>query len=132
MGAVTNHPQRTNKSSPCQQITGGPGDGTLIEFASADTYYFERGDGIDTIRDNDNYRGQTDKIVFGEGITPEQLVFSKVGAHIQIDLLDAQGELSGDRITILHAVIYTVYRIEFIEFADGSSLNSAEILALAQ
>ena len=72
---------------------------------------------MDTINDSTG----NDKIVFGEGISRNSLIFRQVGndLHIYVDENTTQG------IIIKSFYSSTIYKIEKIEFADGSSLNIA-------
>ncbi|WP_292045757.1 MULTISPECIES: calcium-binding protein [unclassified Brevundimonas] len=65
-------------------ITGGKGNDTLAGGGGGDTYYFDVGDGVDTI--NDNNVG-TNVVSFGAGIGFNQLTFSAqdgAGGHLTI------------------------------------------------
>ncbi len=115
--------------------TGGQGNDTINSGYSTDTYHFNRGDGQDTITD----RGYTssgqgdDRIVFGSGITKDHLRLSHdPSSHILIELLDDNGELTGDQIRLNNAFGNASYYMESFEFADGSSMTQAEILTAAQ
>jgi len=65
-------------------ITGGKGNDTLSGGSGGDTYYFNVGDGVDTINDN-NVGGNV--VSFGAGIGFNQLTFSAqdgAGGHLTI------------------------------------------------
>ncbi|WP_146756733.1 calcium-binding protein [Brevundimonas vesicularis] len=65
-------------------ITGGKGNDTLAGGGGGDTYYFNAGDGVDTISDN-NIGGNV--VSFGAGIGFNQLTFSAqdgAGGHLTI------------------------------------------------
>lgn len=65
-------------------ITGGKGNDTLSGGGGGDTYYFDVGDGVDTI--NDNNVG-TNVVSFGAGVGFNQLTFSAqdgAGGHLTI------------------------------------------------
>lgn len=65
-------------------ITGGKGNDTLAGGGGGDTYYFNVGDGVDTINDN-NVGGNV--VSFGAGIGFNQLTFSAqdgAGGHLTI------------------------------------------------
>ncbi len=118
-------------------LTGGTGDDLLGGGSDNDTYIFNRGDGQDTIFDSDSEgfswfdAGADDKIVFGEGITQNDLVITKSVSDydVLITLKDADGNLTQDSILITNQLV-AENKIEKLEFADGSSLTSADIESL--
>ena len=75
---------------------GKKGDDRLFGGRGDDSYRFDLGDGQDVIYDT---AGQ-DKIVFGEGITPERVALSRDISSVWIKLLDENGDLTGDQIQI--------------------------------
>ncbi|HEY0923751.1 calcium-binding protein, partial [Rheinheimera pacifica] len=78
------------------------------------------GDGQDVINDI----GGSDKIVFGEGISQGHVHIRREGTrHIVISLLDDGGQPTGDQITIEEAFNDSRYRVETLEFADGSVMD---------
>jgi Ca2+-binding RTX toxin-like protein len=105
---------------------------------------FNRGDGQDVINDYDYGKGsgsygdrntswgKSDKIKFGEGITADDLKFSKSGSDLVVQLFDSSGDLSGDQIIIenwyhFSSSYSTSHRIESFEFFDGRELLEAQI-----
>jgi len=111
-------------------ITAGQGNDYIHDRAGNEIYHFNLGDGQDTIRDEQGL----DKIQFGTGISKENLLIQKGIENyyaIEILILDAQGQPTGDSLTLDLAYLYAEYRIESLEFADGSSMGADEILSLA-
>ncbi|WP_415906202.1 calcium-binding protein [Neptuniibacter sp. QD72_48] len=120
-----------NQRNHNNTLIGGTGNDRLEGWTSKDTYIFNRGDGHDTINDYNNYNyGGDDKIVFGEGILREHVVVSRTGNHIVLTINDPDG-VADDQIIIEHGVTNSKYRIETLEFTDGSVMTSSEIHALA-
>ncbi|MEL7072235.1 MAG: FG-GAP-like repeat-containing protein [Cyanobacteria bacterium J06581_3] len=60
-------------------LIGGAGDDVLMGFSGADTFLFSRGDGKDLVVSDG-----ADKVVFEEGITPEDLHFDNEGNDVVI------------------------------------------------
>ena len=92
------------------RLEGGYGD---------DTYIYNLGDGFDTIYD---FYG-TDKIVFGKGVSFEDLSFEQSGNHLNI-------YINGDKtqgIQIINQFYDSSYMIETLEFADGSTVPLSQI-----
>ncbi|MCP4473926.1 MAG: calcium-binding protein, partial [Gammaproteobacteria bacterium] len=114
---------------------GGQGNDIIYSGASTDTYIFNRGDGSDTIRDygyaygSANTAGQ-DKIIFGAGILVSDVTATRVGNSVVLSINDPNDPLATDQITIENWHSGT-YWIESFEFADGTTLNSADVSNLS-
>ncbi|WP_415896380.1 calcium-binding protein [Neptuniibacter sp. QD57_21] len=113
------------------RITGGAGNDNLQGGADSDTYYFNRGDGQDVIKDTST--SGTDKIVFGEGILQEHINIQRSGNDILLTITDPEG-VATDSIKLISAFTSTsaAYRIEKVQFADGSLLTHDELYREAQ
>ena len=103
-----------NGNSGDDTLIGGTGNDTLNGGTGKDTYIWNLGDGFDTITDNDG----VDKIVFGENITFDNLVFRKEGTGLLINVNNErfQGIL-------INRYFEDGYNIEKMEFADGSVID---------
>jgi hypothetical protein len=77
---------------------------------------FNIGDGQDTIAD-DGYYGGTDRIVFGAGIAPGDVVLARSGSDLVLRIAG-----NGNRITVRVRDYFSGarYQIEQIVFADGT------------
>lgn len=75
-------------------LTGGLGDDFLSGDEGQDTYYFNLGDGVDTIYDLSEFADFT-KIVFGAGITQQDITYTYLDGNFEIFV----GE-NGDQIAI--------------------------------
>ena len=106
-------------------LYGGTGDDRLEGGMGNDTYYFDLGDGNDVINDyeSSSTEGRDDKIIFGEGICPEDVQMERIGNDLVIRYSD------NDSITIQDAYYYSDgrYQIESIVFADGTVWKDEEI-----
>ncbi|WP_084324364.1 calcium-binding protein [Hyphomonas polymorpha] len=100
----------------------GPGDDAVIGSSSgSDTYIFNRGDGHDVYVEGSNY-GNTDRVVFGEGIAPSDLRLSVLSngtltVHIE-------GTNDSIRLTNQNGVYYG---FEQFVFEDGTVWNRRAI-----
>ncbi len=109
-----------NGTSGNDILFAGTGDDFINGGNGNDAYYFELGDGEDTILDSEysDTAGRADKIVFGEGINPEDIIVDREGDHLKIRYSD------NDSIAVKDA--YNWYSrdgrnfVENIEFADGT------------
>ncbi|MDD3595660.1 calcium-binding protein [Sulfuricurvum sp.] len=120
-------------------LIGGAGDDMLYGGNGNDTYVFNRGDGQDTIYDEGSYYdyygdengGPQDRIEFGEGINPYDLIVQVDDANNLIIGLREEGVSFDDlvdKITIQNYFL-SQNRIETFSFADGSVIFSNEILS---
>ncbi|WP_303766210.1 calcium-binding protein, partial [Ruminococcus flavefaciens] len=95
-------------------LEGGKGNDTLYGGYGDDTYIFNIGDGADVI--NEQEAGSTaDRILFGEGISPEDITVARDGDDMILHIGD-----NGDSIRIVWNYAYKDYQIEKFEFADGT------------
>ena len=102
-------------------IVGGVGNDTLRGEEGNDTYIFEIGDGVDVIQDyeNSSTAGKQDTIVFGAGISLEDVLLLKSGTNLVIQYTEA------DCVTVENAYSKEGYSlVEYIHFADGTIINS--------
>lgn len=121
-----------SSSSDGALIIGGAGNDHLIGGSGADTYQFNRGDGQDVITDYDMLSiGKVDKIVFGAGIAQSDLFLSRASdSSLVIKINDPANALAANQITVANWFGDSRYRIELVQFADGSSLTAAQLTAM--
>ncbi|MCM1287189.1 MAG: hypothetical protein NC240_02675, partial [Clostridium sp.] len=100
-------------------LVGGKGNDVLYGLEGNDTYIFNIGDGQDQIWDCESggIKDAEDRIIFGEGITPDSIRFERVGD----DLVIEYGE--GDNVMVRDAYRYADGRshVENVELADGTT-----------
>lgn len=110
-------------------LGGGTGNDILIGGAGFDTYWFNLGDGIDTISDRLN---EFNRVVFGPGITPGMIETAfELGGHSECDTLLLKIGSGGDvvRVTQFEAVNpYGPRIIEQFEFADGTVISYSQLI----
>ena len=94
---------------------GGKGNDTIEDPSGNDTYIWNLGDGLDMVKD---ITGE-DKIVFGEGITRDDLSFEQVGNDLKILV---NGDNSAG-VQIQYHFANDMFKVESVEFADGSMLD---------
>ena len=102
---------------------GGTGNDFLVGGSGADTYFFERGDGQDSI---DDFGDDVDTIRFGEGIAAADIVVRREGDNLVLALAG-----SDDRVTVHNWAYGQSYRIEQVAFADGTVWDAAALTMLA-
>jgi Ca2+-binding RTX toxin-like protein len=112
-----------------ETFVGGKGDDIISGNGGNDTYVFNLGDGKDTY--TDYYANQdlnkSDKIIFGEGINTDDLIFSKEGNNLKIEIAGTD-----DNITIYNHFGSNYYKIENFQTDDGSLLSYTNIDYLIQ
>ena len=102
---------------------GGKGNDFLVGENGNDTYIFNTGDGEDLVWDYEEgeIKDTEDRIIFGEGITPDSITLERDEG----DLVINYGE--GDSIRIRNMHKYDTNFVEYIEFADGTVWDEADI-----
>ena len=114
----------TISASGNNTFIGGKGNDIISGGTGNDTYVYNLGDGFDTI----NESGGNDKIVFGEGISQNDLSFERIGNHLKICI-------NGDEIKglqINNQFSTASDKVETIEFADGSTMDISNADQLIQ
>lgn len=108
-------------------IVGGKGNDYLAGDAGDDKYVFYLGDGNDTICDieHDVSKGRNDRIIFGEGINPNNLTVDRYGDHLYIKYSDSDSIVVKDAYNWQNADGKAF--VENIRFADGTIWNSDKI-----
>ncbi len=108
-------------------IIGGAGNDTLYGNIYNDTYKFNLGDGQDSIQEVSYYTTYKDKMIFGAGIAPADIVTSREG-----DNLIFRNKNNTDQITVrgwFGRADLGEKQIETIEFADGTVWTAASLTA---
>ncbi len=107
-------------------LFGGPGLDTLIGGAGKDLYVIEKGGGEDTIFDvaSNAVDPEASVIVLGEGITRDAIRFRTGSLLIDLGDGDAVHVEGFDQLDPASTAV-----LGAIQFADGSSLSYAEVLA---
>ena len=116
----------SNQNAPTHEeeyLYGGAGNDYLQGGAGDDTYTFSVGDGQDSIYDD----AGTDKVVFGEGINKEELVFEKQNNNLVVSVIGQK-----DTITINNYYYNDSYKVESFETADGSVLDYTKLDLMIQ
>ena len=108
-------------------IIGGKGNDRLDGGYGNDTYIFSKGDGKDTIYDEDSTEGNLDTIRFGAGIKPTDLIFKYVNNNLQIS---QHG--SADSVTVSSWQYGKSYQIENVRTANGSMITNTQVDKLIQ
>ena len=111
-------------------LTGGPGNDMLFGSSGRDSYFFNLGDGLDTINDQSFFgNGQilfstADAVIFGPGITKDSISarFSGTDMIVQVTPTDA--------ITMKNWTNLPT-RVDTLRFADGTFMSDTALQDLA-
>lgn len=106
-------------------FVGGKGNDTLKGGTGADTYIFNKGDGQDIIQENSPNSNAVDKIVFGAGITKNDVTFTRSGYDLIVAIKNTT-----DKITIKNSNLAFGSRIERFEFVDGTYIDGNSLYTL--
>ena len=101
------------------ELHGGKGNDILKNGTGNDSYFFDLGDGLDIIID----AGGNDKIVFGSGITLENVNCLRDGNNLIISVG------VNDAITVQDCFTKSAQNIEQLVFADGSVVTLNALIA---
>ncbi|RLM17922.1 hypothetical protein BIY29_18815 [Brenneria alni] len=125
---ISNDTEKSRKEAEMGAIFfGAGGDDYLSGRKGDDCYYYFRGHGDDTLRDS----GGIDQIIFGAGIKPSDLSFSRNATSIRVHIKQEDGSDAGSlRIDNFFSADGAVAdgAIEQIRFIDGDSLSQQQML----
>jgi hypothetical protein len=96
-------------------FTGGTGSDTLEGGYYEDRYYFNLGDGQDTIDEQYGNNAYVDKIILGAGIATTDVAVSRDGNHLLINV-----GASGDQLKVKNWYLDPRHRVEELHFDDGT------------
>jgi Ca2+-binding RTX toxin-like protein len=101
-------------------LDGGTGNDALDGGAGNDTYVFGRGDGQDMISDYDTTSGNIDTIRLAADIAPSDVTLWRDASNLYLGINGTT-----DTITIQSWFDSSIYRVEQIQFGDGTVWDSA-------
>ena len=108
-------------------FTGGPGNDTLIGGPSDDTYMYNVGDGVDTI-DDQSTQGAPNMVIFGAGITPEDIKLSYDPTN-KLLVLNIGTDGSAIKLNDFDPTNpYGPHAVEYYRFADGEVLTYSQMI----
>ena len=106
-------------------LSGGAGDDVLDGGLGNDSYRFGPGDGIDRIYDHDP-NANVDTVRFSASVTPADVEVRRNGEDLELHLAG-----SSDSLIVANWYSGVDYRIEQVQFADGTLWDVAALQALA-
>ncbi|WP_319019649.1 calcium-binding protein, partial [Xanthomonas sacchari] len=87
-GGAGNDVLSVSTQSQNSVLIGGTGDDTLNGSWYSDTYIFNKGDGHDTVVETSYYSDTTDKLVFGEGLSADDVRILRDGYDVVLTFGD--------------------------------------------
>jgi Ca2+-binding RTX toxin-like protein len=107
-------------------LLGGKGNDRLEGGVGDDTYRFARGDGQDTIIENDSTAGNKDVIEFGADIAANDIIATRSGNNL---ILKING--TTDQITVSnHFAANQTGAVEEVHFTDGTIWSQQNLIEL--
>ncbi len=105
-------------------LRGGAGNDYLLGGRGNDSYLFELGDGQDVINNFDPAAGKNDRLLFGAGITPEDVQYYRNGDNLVLQVAGGS-----DAVTVQNWFGGSEYQLTSIGFAGGQVIGAGEINA---
>ena len=108
-------------------LDGGSGNDSLGGGAGADMYIFGKGDGLDSINNNDSDALGTaaDTIQFRAGVSPTDVSLRRSGSDLLIRINSTTDSLTVSN--YFNADATTSYAIETLRFADGTTWDISSV-----
>jgi len=113
-------------SAGADVIDGGTGNDVLYGDRGNDVYLYKRGDGSDTIGDYDSTASNIDTLRFDSSVTAGDIKLNRNNWDLFLSI-----EGTTDVITLGHWYLNDAYKVEQVEFADGTLWNKADFAAMA-
>ncbi|MED4330901.1 calcium-binding protein, partial [Schinkia azotoformans] len=108
------------------ELDGGAGNDYLEGSYGNDVYLFGRNSGQDTISDYDSTSGNIDIIRIAEDVASSDVMVKRNGDHLELRIKGTP-----DKLTVQNYFSSDHYKVEKIEFADGTVWDAAFIKAEA-
>lgn len=108
-------------------LDGGAGNDSLYGDAGNDTYQFYRGVGQDWISDYDSSVGNLDTIKVAAGLKPSDIQLSRDASNLYLGIAGTT-----DKLTASSWFSNSAYRIEQIQFDDGTLWNADTIKSMTK
>lgn len=114
-------------SAVANVLDGGAGNDALTGGAGNDTYRMGRGQGSDTITENDATAGNTDVALFGSDIATDQLWFRQFGNNLEVSVIG-----TSDKFTLNNWYLGNQHHVEQFRTSDGQLLSDSNVQNLVQ
>ena len=125
MGNALNNTVTGN--SAANVLTGGAGNDTLRGGLGNDTYLINRGEGQDIVSENDGMAGNTDTLLYGTTINPQDLILSRQANDLRLSVYG-----TNDQVTIQNWYLGASNQTEVIQAGNGQQLMNTQVNQLIQ
>ena len=98
-----------------------------VVYDDISTYRMARGQGRDTIIEDDATAGNRDVVQFASGITADQLWFRQVGNNLEVSIIGTE-----DKLTLNNWYAGSQYHVEEFRTSDGHVLIDTQVQNLVQ
>ncbi|RAP58299.1 hypothetical protein BTJ49_04895 [Oleiagrimonas sp. MCCC 1A03011] len=109
-------------------LDGGLGDDYLEGGTGNDVYVFARGDGQDTISNQDDTVNRVDKLEFADGIDVADVTATRVDDDLVLQVADSGGTVTVQNYFLDDAE--GAWRLDAVTFADGTSWDVSTVKSL--
>jgi len=108
------------------KLDGGAGNDKLDGGTGNDTYLFGRGSGQDVVTDHDGTAGNMDTVQMAADVLPADVTVSRDRSNLYLSINGTT-----DKLTLKSWFSDDAYKIEQVEFADGTMWGISELATLA-
>jgi Ca2+-binding RTX toxin-like protein len=108
-------------------IAGGLGNDYLVGGTGNDQYTFARGDGGDTISEDDSTVGNSDRLLFGNTINPLDLVVSRQANDLRLAIHG-----TSEQVVIENWYVGDAHQVENVQAGNGQTLLNTQVDQLIQ
>ena len=121
----TSTSDRINGGTGNDTLAGGAGDDVLVGGFGDDVYFFGPGDGVDRIYEHD-LNANIDTVLFAASVQPSGVRVRRSGEDLELHLA-----ATSDCLVLTNWYTDDAYKVEAVEYADGTVWNVAYLLSLA-
>ena len=109
-------------NSAANSLDGGAGNDYLLGGLGNDIYSFGRGDGVDTLIDDDAAAGNSDVLRLDADVGHDQLWFAQNGNNLEVSVLGGAGT-----VVVKDWYLGSAHHIERIEAGNGKVLLEGQV-----
>jgi Ca2+-binding RTX toxin-like protein len=103
-------------------LDGRAGNDSLAGGSGNDTYLLSRGNGADSVTENDTTAGNTDVARFDATVTTDQLWFRHVGNNLEVSIIG-----TSDKLTMNNWYLGNQYHVEQFKTSNGKTLLDSQV-----
>lgn len=108
-------------------VAGGLGDDYLVRGTGNDQYTFLRGDGADTISEDDAAVGNNDRLLLGNSINPLDLVVSQQANNLRLAIHG-----TSEHVVVENWYLGDAHQVEHLQAGNGQTVLNTQVDQLIQ